>query len=61
MDESDLPKHKITWAEEWRLEPFHISFLSQSMYDAITSAPMGAERGHSLQALWSIRDTDTHI
>ncbi|KAK0140746.1 hypothetical protein N1851_022262 [Merluccius polli] len=31
----DLPKHKITWPELWRLEPFRISFLLRSVYDTL--------------------------
>lgn len=33
----DLPKHKVTWTELWRLEPYRISFLLRSVYDTLPS------------------------
>lgn len=33
----DVQKHKITWPEIWRLEPFRISFLLRSVYDTLPS------------------------
>ncbi|CAC5364749.1 unnamed protein product [Mytilus coruscus] len=33
----NLPERKITWAELWRMEPFRISFMLRSVYDALPS------------------------
>lgn len=33
----DLPKRKIAWVELWRLEPYRISYLLQSVYDTLPS------------------------
>lgn len=29
--------HKVTWAELWKVEPFRIKFLVQSVYDVLPS------------------------
>ncbi|XP_032371806.1 uncharacterized protein LOC116689383 [Etheostoma spectabile] len=60
----DLPERKVTWADLWRLEPFRISFLLRSVYDALptpTNLHRWGMREDPLCRLCGERGTMAHI